>query len=212
MTASDIGELVNLFDNYDSVVVTQKRNGQYSLKITHTTDNGVTYVATLGLLSGKMTTKNVWKTAENKKGRFSGENEINSLSSKTSETAASSSLSHKIAHSEYIVNTGEKITTKQESEISEYAIQEALKATYRDFNGLASALNRIKNANKATKIIGEGVAPFTTTPLNILKRGIEYSPVGVAKGMYEVLHDVKNGVKTPAEAIDHKKFLENKGK
>ena len=98
--------------------------------------------------------------------------------------------------------TSDTMTTKQESDISEYAIQEALKATYRDFNALASALNRIKNANKATKIIGEGVAPFTTTPLNILKRGVEYSPVGVAKGMYEVLHDVKNGVKTPAEAID----------
>ena len=98
--------------------------------------------------------------------------------------------------------TSDTMTTKQESDISEYAIQEALKATYRDFNGLASALNRIKNANKATNIIGEGVAPFTTTPLNILKRGVEYSPVGVAKGMYEVLHDVKNGVKTPAEAID----------
>lgn len=98
--------------------------------------------------------------------------------------------------------TSETMTTKQESEISEYAIQEALKATYRDFNGLASALNRIKNSNKATKIIGEGLMPFTTTPLNILKRGVEYSPVGVAKGVYEVLHDVKNGVKTPAEAID----------
>ena len=98
--------------------------------------------------------------------------------------------------------TSETMTTKQESEISEYAIQEALKATYRDFNGLASALNRIKNSNKATKIIGEGLMPFTTTPLNILKRGVEYSPVGVANGVYEVLHDVKNGVKTPAEAID----------
>ena len=98
--------------------------------------------------------------------------------------------------------TSETMTTKQESEISEYAIQEALKATYRDFNGLASALNRIKNSNKSTKIIGEGLMPFTTTPLNILKRGVEYSPVGVAKGVYEVLHDVKNGVKTPAEAID----------
>lgn len=98
--------------------------------------------------------------------------------------------------------TSETMTTKQGSEISEYAIQEALKATYRDFNALASALNRIKNANKSTKIIGEGLMPFTTTPLNILKRGVEYSPVGVAKGVYEVLHDVKNGVKTPAEAID----------
>ena len=104
------------------------------------------------------------------------------------------------------------MTPQQETKISDYAIQEALKATYRDFNGLASALNRIKNANKATKIIDGGVAPFTTTPINILKRGVEYSPVGVAKGVYEVLHDIKNGAKTPAEAIDQKKFLENKGK
>lgn len=96
----------------------------------------------------------------------------------------------------------ETMTAAQERSVSEYAMNEALKATYRDYNALAAGLNQIKRKNKITAIIGEGLMPFTKTPMNVLKRGVEYSPAGVAKGIYEALHDVRNGTKTAAEAID----------
>lgn len=83
-----------------------------------------------------------------------------------------------------------------------YAIKEAQKATYRDYSAIAASLNQLKNKNAVTKLVGEGLLPFTKTPANVLKRGIEYSPIGVAKGIKEMAFDVKAGRKTASEAID----------
>ena len=81
-------------------------------------------------------------------------------------------------------------------------MKEALEATYRDYNALASALNKVKRSGKAGFLFGEGLFPFTNTPLNILKRGVEYSPAGLVKGMWETFTDVKNGTKTASEAVN----------
>lgn len=83
-----------------------------------------------------------------------------------------------------------------------YAILEAQKATYRDASKVANALNRFKKTNAVTNIIGEGLMPFTKTPINILKRGVEYSPAGLIKGITYDLAKVKSGEKTAAQAID----------
>ena len=69
-----------------------------------------------------------------------------------------------------------------------YAIQEAQKATYRDFNGLAQRLNQLTRNPKTTgqKVLAFGVEaalPFKKTPANILKRGLEYSPVGLIRSL-----------------------------
>ena len=86
------------------------------------------------------------------------------------------------------------------------AILEAQKATYRDFNAVASALNRIKHIDSgAGKIVAlglEGVLPFTKTPMNILRRGVEYSPIGIMAGVSQILSGVRNGNLDVAEAID----------
>lgn len=83
-----------------------------------------------------------------------------------------------------------------------YAIEQAQKATYRDASALASALNRFTQTNTATRIIGGSLFPFTKTPINIMKRGLEYSPVGVGKGVWESLVSVRKGTKTMAQAIE----------
>ena len=72
-----------------------------------------------------------------------------------------------------------------------YAIQEAQKATYRDFNGVAKKLNDLVRNPETTgqKILAfgvEAVLPFKKTPANILKRGIEYSPIGVARSIVDM--------------------------
>jgi hypothetical protein len=82
-----------------------------------------------------------------------------------------------------------------------YAIQEAQKATYRDANAVARWLNEAKRI-KGLGVAIEGVVPFTKTPTNILRRGIEYSPIGLIKGLSYDLAQVKTGAKTATEAID----------
>lgn len=50
---------------------------------------------------------------------------------------------------------------------------------------------------------GEAVLPFKRTPANILVRGAEYSPAGLAKALTSDLLKVRKGDMTGAEAIDH---------
>ncbi len=89
-----------------------------------------------------------------------------------------------------------------------YAIKEAQKATYRDTNAFSqtiSELGRYRGNNKVKQGVGvalEGILPFRKTPANILVRGLEYSPLGLANGIKQAALDVKRGNKTAAEAID----------
>lgn len=100
------------------------------------------------------------------------------------------------------LNSGSKESQQVLNSIREYATFEAKKATYRDDSKLAEELNKLKNLNTGTKIIGGGTIPFTKTPINIIKRGGEYSPLGFIKGAKEMALDVKNGTKTPSQALD----------
>lgn len=81
-----------------------------------------------------------------------------------------------------------------------YAGQEALKATFNDRNAFSDA---VVKAAKSIPVFGEAVLPFKRTPANILARGFEYSPLGLAKGLTYDLIQVKNGNMTGAEAIDN---------
>lgn len=83
-----------------------------------------------------------------------------------------------------------------------YARQEALKATFQDASAAANALSRLEKQNKATELLIGGLVPFKRTPINIVKRGIEYSPVGLVKGITYDLAQVRKGTKTATQAID----------
>ena len=110
------------------------------------------------------------------------------------------------------LRSGTPEAIKKLDEVRQYAINEAQKATYRDFNSMANwvssqkrRLKRASGTSKAAKvgsIVAEGIIPFTKTPANILKRGIEYSPVGLAKGIYDAMTQVKKGNVTASQAID----------
>lgn len=92
----------------------------------------------------------------------------------------------------------------------EYAVKEAQKATYRDTNALSQVFSDIggkwvRSENPAKKAVGhlvEGILPFRKTPANILARGLEYSPLGIIKGVSEAVRSVKSEEITPAQAID----------
>src|SRR5699024_6654259 len=82
----------------------------------------------------------------------------------------------------------------------DYAGQEALKATYNDKNAVS---DRVVQIARSLGVFGEAVLPFKRTPANILVRGFEYSPLGLAKGLTYDLYQVKQGNMTGAQAIDN---------
>lgn len=85
----------------------------------------------------------------------------------------------------------------------EYATSEALKATFQDANILAKWLQEgEKKLGKAGEIVVGGLVPFKKTPANIIKRGLEYSPLGLLKGTRELVDSVRTGNTTPAQVID----------
>lgn len=66
------------------------------------------------------------------------------------------------------------------NEARAYAVREAQKATYRDMNTMASILNQFRRAkNPFVRFAFGGLLPFTKTPFNIVRRGVEYSPIGL---------------------------------
>lgn len=83
-----------------------------------------------------------------------------------------------------------------------YAFNEAQKATYRDASQVAAALNQLKQKSGPMGLLFEGVFPFAKTPVNILKRGVEYSPIGLLDSLSRGLVQLKNGTITANELID----------
>lgn len=90
-----------------------------------------------------------------------------------------------------------------------YAIEEAQKATYRNTTALSEALSKQGRYDASDNIVERGISfvtdallPFRKTPANILTTGLDYSPVGLAKGIKEAMFDVKSGKCTAADAVD----------
>lgn len=82
----------------------------------------------------------------------------------------------------------------------DYASKEALKATYQDRNVISDKTVQVA---RALGPFGEAVLPFKRTPANILARGLEYSPVGLAKSLTYDLYKVKKGQMSATDAIDN---------
>ena len=90
------------------------------------------------------------------------------------------------------------------------AFREAQEATYRDDNAVAEWLSHGQkslqnNDSKVLRGLGYGVEalmPFKKTPLNIVRRGVEYSPAGLLSGIYDTVYSVKKGNVTAAEAVN----------
>lgn len=88
------------------------------------------------------------------------------------------------------------------NEARAYAMNEALKATYQDACTLANIINMDKRASKGVEIAIDAIIPYAKTPANILKRGIEYSPIGLMRGIGNMVFSVKSGKVSATEAID----------
>lgn len=85
----------------------------------------------------------------------------------------------------------------------DYAIKEAQKATYRDFSRAAQAISSLsRNAGSGANILIEGILPFKKTPINVLKRGIEYSPAGLLDSI------VRGSIKLKKKQISANEFVD----
>lgn len=94
------------------------------------------------------------------------------------------------------------------NEARNYAVNEAMKATFNDTNRLSDFLAndlRYKGDNpigKAVNMLGEGIMPFRKTPANIVVRFEEYSPAGIVNTLWKAAKYIKNGEGSAASVID----------
>jgi len=90
-----------------------------------------------------------------------------------------------------------------------YAVDKAKYAAFHEDSKIANALSQFSNNMKESGIAGkalhvgiEATLPFKKTPLNILKSGIDYSPIGLTKGAIHTISAIRTGKYTASEAID----------
>lgn len=82
---------------------------------------------------------------------------------------------------------------QQLEQVINHAALKAQKETFRDESRLANRITSLKNRlnnskNPLAKTAGawiDGVIPFTKTPINVTKRAIDYSPLGIIKTVYQ---------------------------
>lgn len=102
------------------------------------------------------------------------------------------------------------MTPAQELESAQHAADQARHSAFRDASTAAKTLTNLSNRykqnptvwNYALHGIVEGGMPFKKTPINVVKVGIEYSPIGLVRGLYDAANNVKSGKVEPAVAIE----------
>ena len=105
------------------------------------------------------------------------------------------------------INSG-KVSETVLAEARGYAIQETMKATFNDSNAFSDAIASIGRKNtdnvwsKVLNVAAEGILPFRRTPANIAVRFAEYSPAGLAKGVWDMATKVRRGDLSASAAID----------
>ena len=100
-----------------------------------------------------------------------------------------------------------KVSDSKLNEIREYAARQAAKATYRDANMFSKQVSkmRFKGKNfggKIGNVVLEGILPFRATPMNVLVRAVEYSPVGLFKALAIDSFSLASGKISATEYMD----------
>lgn len=98
--------------------------------------------------------------------------------------------------------TPDTITETQKKECMDYAIAEAQRSTFHDASVVADAISKLENRNGITKVLVGGVLPFKKTPINVLARGVDFSPIGLIQGTTQYITKVKSGEMSAAQAVD----------
>lgn len=100
------------------------------------------------------------------------------------------------------VKDGKPITDKIKRKIEQEALRESQIATFNEYNSFANFLNNItrkaSDANASTGARWGGralnaVMPFTKVPANLMNQSLNYSPLGIARGMANIKTAAKAG-------------------
>ncbi len=102
-----------------------------------------------------------------------------------------------------------RVSNKVIEDAMRSAAEQAQKATFRDASDFAKAMNRLEKTNLATELVASGVIPFKKTPINILKRGVEYSPLSIVKAGYRAISENVSVKKGTLDSVDVAGILGN---
>lgn len=80
----------------------------------------------------------------------------------------------------------------------DYATANAMEATFKNANAIATALNNLKRNSSVASAALDVLLPFTTTPANIMRLTLDYSPLGFFKALGSNIM----GKSTMAQRID----------
>lgn len=122
----------------------------------------------------------------------------------SAEDTISKKINFKSAFTNYLtahgISTAEDIKNNPQviREATAFAEQEANVATFNQRNQLAEYINKLDNLGEFGKIARGAIIPFTRTPLNIAKTGIEYTP---GTGMITTLSDMKKAPQNMKGAV-----------
>lgn len=84
---------------------------------------------------------------------------------------------------------------------SEYAMRHALEATFKDSCRLIELINQERAKSKLGDFVISSVMPFTKTPINIARRGLEYSPLSLIKSLRDI-KKVRSGEITVSQYVN----------
>lgn len=82
-----------------------------------------------------------------------------------------------------------------------YAEAQAKEATFQQDSYIAKKISEIENRNAFNKVLFGAVMPFKTTPINIAKTAVQYSPLSFARSIYDFVQ-VGRGKMNASDAID----------
>lgn len=72
-------------------------------------------------------------------------------------------------------------------ELQSYAVNQAQKATFRDLNAFSKLMKKLPNKDNFWGVLMQGILPFRSTPANVAVRSVEYSPLGIAQGIQQLV-------------------------
>lgn len=99
---------------------------------------------------------------------------------------------------------------------TQYAVDEAYKNTFNNVNQFAKWLSKTERelstsqnpVAKAAGILLEGTVPFKNTPANIVSRGVEYSPAGLANAIFLNYRKLKSGTDYQGNAFTMQNYID----
>lgn len=95
--------------------------------------------------------------------------------------------------------TFDNLTKEQLAYARDYAFNQARIITFNEESQMASAIVKFSNTNMATKLIVDSMTPHKRTPINILKQGVNYSPVGLLKTITYNTYQLSKGEITTSQ-------------